>query len=306
MNNRRLSGITRAPRSRTRPGGPAASPGTPTRWDAATPPVEWATPVAIHERWTTGDGRNSVLEPPQSRDAEPRRELPGFAGVERGYPAAVRDAYQEQLDRLGNGLADMCNLVADALDNATRALLRADLRLAEQVITDDARIDDLRTAAEEQAFTLLVLQAPVATDLRMVVSGLHAASDIERMGDLALHIAQAARRRHPDLVMPAEIAPYLAEMGRVGSAMARKAGEVIRTRDLVRAIQIEADNDAMDDLHRHLFTVLTDPSWDHGVAAAVDITLIGRFYERYADHAVALAHRVVYVITGQMPDPITA
>ena len=132
-------------------------------------------------------------------------------------PATVRDAYQEQLDRLGNGLADMCNLVADALDNATRALLGADLRLA------------------EQAFTLLVLQEAVVTDLRLVVSGLHAASDIERMGDLALHIAQAARRRHPDLVMPAEIAPYLAEMGRVGSAMARKAGEVIRTRDLVRA-----------------------------------------------------------------------
>jgi phosphate transport system protein len=170
------------------------------------------------------------------------------------------------------------------------------------VITDDARIDDLRTAAEEQAFTLLVLQAPVATDLRIVVSGLHAASDIERMGDLALHIAQAARRRHPDLVMPAEIAPYLAEMGRVGSAMARKAGEVIRTRDLVRAIQIEADDDAMDDLHRQLFIMLLNPSWPHGVGPAVDITLIGRFYERYADHAVALARRVVYVITGRMPD----
>ena len=218
----------------------------------------------------------------------------------------MRDAYQEQLDRLANGLADMCNLVAEALDNATRALLRADLQLAEQVITDDARIDDLRTAAEEQAFTLLVRQAPVATDLRIVVSGLHAAGDIERMGDLALHIAEAARRRHPDLVMPAEVAPYLAEMGRVGSALARKAGEVIRTRDLERASQIETDDDAMDDLHRHLFTMLLNPTWPHGIGPAVDITLIGRFYERYADHAVALAHRVVYVITGRMPDPISA
>jgi len=244
---------------------------------------------------------------PRSRvTREPRRELPGFAAVQRGYPANVPDAYQEQLDRLGTGLADMCNLVADALDNATRALLRADLQLAEQVITDDARIDQLRTTAEEQAFTLLELQAPVATDLRIVVSGLHAAGDIERMGDLALHIAEAARRRHPDLVMPAEVAPYFAEMGRVGSALARKAGEVIRTRDLVRAIQIEADDDAMDDLHRQLFSMLLNPSWPHGVGPAVDITLIGRFYERYADHAVALAHRVVYVITGRMPDPITA
>jgi phosphate transport system protein len=126
------------------------------------------------------------------------------------------------------------------------------------------------------------------------------------MGDLALHIAEAARRRHPDLVMPAEVAPYLAEMGRVGSALARKAGAVIRTLDLVRAGQIEADDDAMDDLHRHLFTMLANPTWPHGVRPAVDITLIGRFYERYADHAVALARRVVYVVTGRMPDPVEA
>jgi phosphate transport system protein len=240
------------------------------------------------------------------RRLEPGPSCARLAAVERGYPLIVRDAYQEQLDRLANGLADMCNLVAEALDNATRALLRADLRLAEQVITDDARIDDLRTAAEQQAFTLLVLQAPVATDLRIVVSGLHAASDLERMGDLALHIARAARRRHPDLVMPAEVAPYLAEMGRVGSAMAREAGQVIRTRDLERAIEIEAADDAMDDLHRHLFTMLLNPTWPHGIGPAIDITLIGRFYERYADHAVALARQIVYVVTGQMPDPITA
>jgi phosphate transport system protein len=240
---------------------------------------------------------------PRSRVTRSRAEV---TAVESGYPATVRDAYQEQLDRLANGLAAMCNLVADALDNATRALLGADLRLAEQVITDDTRIDDLRTAAEEQAFTLLVLQAPVATDLRIVVSGLHAATDLERMGDLALHIARAARRRHPDVVMPTEVAPYLAEMGRVGSAMAREAGRVIRTRDLERAIEIEAADDAMDDLHRHLFTMLLNPTWPHGIGPAVDITLIGRFYERYADHAVALARRVVYVVTGRMPDPITA
>ena len=225
--------------------------------------------------------------------------------VERRYPLVVRDAYQDQLDRLAAGLAEMCNLVADALDRATRALLRADLQLAEQVIADDTRIDDLRTAAEEQAFSLLVLQSPVATDLRIVVSGLHAASDIERMGDLAAHIAEAARRRHPELVMPAEVAPYFAEMGRVGSALAHMAGEVIRTQDPVRARQIEADDDAMDDLHRHLFTVLVGPAWTHGVSPAVDITLIGRFYERYADHAVTLGRRVVYVVTGRMPDPLT-
>ena len=217
----------------------------------------------------------------------------------------MRDAYQDQLDELAVNLAGMCDLVADALDRATRALLRADLDLAEQVISDDADIDARRAAVEDQVFALLVLQAPVATDLRIVVSGLHAAGDIERMGDLAVHIAKTARRRHPRPVLPDVVAPHLIEMGRVGTRLARKAAQVIRSRDLARAGELESDDDAMDDLHRRLFTVLKGPGWDHDVATAVDITLIGRFYERYADHAVALARRVVYVITGSMPSQLT-
>jgi len=217
----------------------------------------------------------------------------------------MRDAYQDQLDNLADGLAGMCDQVAEAMEKATRSLLEVDLQLAEEVITSDVRIDDLRAAAEEKAFALLALQAPVATDLRTVVSAIHGAGDIERMGDLALHVAQAARRRHPQPVLPPEVAPYFAEMGRVGVALAVKAGEVIRSRDLERAAELEADDDAMDDLHRHMFTVLMDREWSHGVGPAVDITLLARFYERYADHAVAVARRIVYVVTGRMPGPLT-
>jgi phosphate transport system protein len=216
----------------------------------------------------------------------------------------VRDQYQEQLAALGDALADMSLQAATAMELATRALLEADLQLAEQVIAEDLRIDDLRTEAEARAFGLLALQSPVATDLRVVISAIHGAGDIERMGDLALHVAQAARRRHPQPVLPAEMAPYFAEMGRVGVALARKAAEVIRTRDVETAATLEADDDAMDDLHRHIFSVLMAPSWTHGVGPAVDITLLGRFYERYADHAVTVARRVVYVVTGRMPGPL--
>src|SRR6476661_3548548 len=158
----------------------------------------------------------------------------GFVFAARGYPDSVRDAYQDKLDQLATSLASACELVADALDKATQALLHADLQLAEQVISDDARIDDFRAAAEEQVFALLALQAPVATDLRIVLSGLHAAMAIERMGDLAEHIATTARRRHPHPVLPADVAPYVAEMGRIGSSLARGAAEVIQTRDLTR------------------------------------------------------------------------
>jgi phosphate transport system protein len=217
----------------------------------------------------------------------------------------MRDVYQEQLDDLAGALAGMCTQVADAMRKATRSLLEVDLQLAEEVISEDIRIDELRAAAEEKAFALLALQAPVATDLRIVVSAIHGAGDIERMGDLALHVAQAARRRHPHPVLPDEVTPYFAEMGKVGVELALKAGEVIRTRDLARAAQLESDDDAMDDLHRHMFTVLMDRNWSHGVGPAVDITLLARFYERYADHAVAVARRIVYVVTGQMPGPLT-
>jgi phosphate transport system protein len=217
----------------------------------------------------------------------------------------MRDAYQEQLDVLANALAGMCSTVAEAMEKATRALLECDLQLAEEVISEDARVDEIRDMAEEKAFALLALQAPVATDLRIVVSAIHGAGDIERMGDLALHVAQAARRRHPQPVLPEEVAPYFAEMGRVGVALAKKAGEVIRSRDLTMAAELEGDDDAMDDLHRHMFTVLMDRNWSHGVGPAVDITLLARFYERYADHAVAVARRIVYVVTGRMPGPLT-
>jgi phosphate transport system protein len=213
----------------------------------------------------------------------------------------MRDVYQEQLTGLADALADMCQQTAVAMEHATHALLHADLQLAEQVIADDAGIDELRVAAEEKAFGLLALQAPVATDLRVVISAIHGAGDIERMGDLALHVAQAARRRHPQLVLPDEVAPYFAEMGKIAVALAQKAAEVIRSRDVEMAGTLEADDDAMDDLHRHLFSVLMAPSWAHGVGPAVDITLLGRFYERYADHAVTVARRVVYVVTGRMP-----
>ena len=216
----------------------------------------------------------------------------------------MRTAYQEQLSSLTVQLGEMCGLAGVAMERATQALLQADLALAEQVISEDIKIDDVRAAAEHRAFGLLALQAPVATDLRVVVAAIHGAGDIERMGDLALHVAQAARRRHPQTVLPDEVKSYFAEMGRVGVELAEKAGRVIRTRDLDAANELEADDDAVDDIHQHMFTVLMDRNWTHGVSAAVDVALLARFYERYADHAVAVARRIVYVVTGQMPGPL--
>ncbi|MCK2236574.1 MULTISPECIES: phosphate signaling complex protein PhoU [unclassified Crossiella] len=213
----------------------------------------------------------------------------------------MREAYHEQLDRFAEILGDMTADVAKAMEKSTAALLNVDLGLAEQVIDEDAKIDDARAAAEEQAFALLALQAPVATDLRVVVAAIHAAEDLERMGDLALHVAKATRRRHPNGVLPEQVREDFAQMGRVAVELAKKAELVIRNRDVELAHQLEQDDDEMDALHKHLFSVLMDKDWPHGVAPAVDITLLGRFYERFADHAVALARRVVFIATGKMP-----
>jgi phosphate transport system protein len=213
----------------------------------------------------------------------------------------MREAYHVELEQLADNLAAMSLQVADAMERATQALLEVDLSLAEQVISDDAKVDDARALCEEQAYALLALQAPVATDLRTVLAAIHAAESLERMGDLALHVAKAARRRHPEPVLPDAVRPYFTEMGEVAVKLARQTEVVIKTKDIEAAKTLESDDDQVDDIHRHLFTVLMDREWPYGVAAAVDVTLLGRFYERYADHAVSVAKRMIFVVTGKMP-----
>jgi phosphate transport system protein len=90
-------------------------------------------------------------------------------------------------------------------------------------------------------------------------------------------------------------------MGKIACKLAAQAEQVIRTQDVELARGLDEADDEMDDLHQHLFTVLMDREWPYGVAAAVDVTLLGRFYERFADHAVSVANRVVFVVTGRMP-----
>lgn len=213
----------------------------------------------------------------------------------------MRTAYHEQLDALNNQLAEMCRMAGIAMERATQSLLQADLVLAEQVIGDHEKIVATSARAEEAAFVLLALQAPVAGDLRSIISSIQIVADVERMGALALHVAKIARRRHPQHALPEEVNGYFAEMGRVAVDLADSARDVMLSRDPDEARRIREDDDAMDDLHRHLFSVMMDREWPHGVAAAVDVTLLGRFYERFADHAVEISRRVIFQATGRLP-----
>ncbi|WP_296377510.1 MULTISPECIES: phosphate signaling complex protein PhoU [unclassified Pseudonocardia] len=206
-----------------------------------------------------------------------------------------------QLAELSELLGQMCTTVAGALQRATYALLESRQRVAQQVVAADAEVDALRAKVEEIATDALLFHAPVAGDLRQVVSAIRTAGDVERMGDLALHVAQAAERGRP---LPEQVRDDFAEMGRVAVQLALKAAEVARTRNVILAVELDADDDTMDDLHVHMFGVLMDPEWPCGVPAAVDITLLARYYERFADHAVVVARETVYAVTGQEPDAI--
>jgi phosphate transport system protein len=211
----------------------------------------------------------------------------------------MRTAFHDRLEALTTLLGEMCGLAGDAMAHATQALLQADLVLAERVIGDHERLERMRKQAEESAFVLLALQAPVAGDLRAIVSSMQNVADAERMGGLALHVAKIARRRHPEHAVPEEVNGYFAEMGRIAVDLGNAAKDVVLSTDVEAATQISRDDEAMNQLHRRLFTVLMDKEWNHTVASAVDVTLLGRFYERFADHAVEIGRRVVFQATGE-------
>ncbi|PSL02477.1 PhoU-like phosphate uptake regulator [Haloactinopolyspora alba] len=212
----------------------------------------------------------------------------------------MREAYHEQLDEVTGRLVGMIRKAGDQIRQATAALLDADLEQAEQVLTSDTSINRDQLHVDEQVLQLMATQGPVATELREVTAALRTTSDAERMGDLAVHIAKVARMRYPEHAVPEDMRETFAAMGRAAEEMATKAGAVLRSRDVDAAAELEQDDNQVDQLHRSLFRTLFDDEWDRGVESAVDIALLGRYYERFADHAVEIATNVRYLVTGDI------
>ncbi|HEY2946948.1 MAG TPA: phosphate signaling complex protein PhoU [Micromonosporaceae bacterium] len=210
----------------------------------------------------------------------------------------MREQFNTELAEIRGTLVTMAEAVALAMRRATSALLNPDRALADDVVAADAEIDALYRIVEDRVFIVLARQTPVASDLRLVLTSLHVAADLERMGDLADHVARTARRRFPSCAVPAPVAAVVKEMGEVADRMASKIGPAIATQDAVTAAQLEQDDDAMDELHRSLFQVIFSEEWTDGAEAAVDTALLGRYYERYADHAVNVGRHVVFMVTA--------
>jgi phosphate transport system protein len=211
----------------------------------------------------------------------------------------MREEFRADLADVNRLLVEMAKAGREAMRQASIALLEADQTEAEQVALGDNEIDALYEQVEEKVYDIIARQAPVASDLRAVITSLKVAVDLERMGDLAEHIAETATRRMPSIAVPEELMPVIREMASVADTLAAKIVDVLSTSDVDRAAEMESDDDVMDDLHRQLLAFMLGTMWRHGVEAAIDGALLGRFYERYADHAVNAANQVIYLVTGE-------
>ncbi len=222
------------------------------------------------------------------------------------YGLRMREAFHDQLESIFDDLASICSQVEEAVASATESLLTGNAEIAERVISADRVIDAARERVEDNAFSLLSLQAPVAGDLRVVVAALRMVTELERMGDLSVHVAKIARLRVPNVAVPEQIRPIVSRMAEVAEDMVRRTKDVITSRDVTAAIEVGRDDEEMDRLRRQSFTELLSDDWADGVEAAVDVALLGRYYERIADHAVSVSNRVVYIVTGEFPQALRA
>jgi len=217
--------------------------------------------------------------------------------------ALIRSVFQEELDGVSQSLVDLSNMVSDSIHKATEALIEADLKIAEEVISNDEKIDLYQHDLDTRIIDIIARQQPVASDLRALVTALRMSADLERMGDLSHHVAKVARLRHPENVLPPELKDLVNHIGSVAENISRKIPTVIETRDTELALQVERDDDEMDKLHRQLIGSMSNNTWAHGVESAIDVTLLGRYYERFADHAVSVSRRVYFLVTGTFATP---
>lgn len=212
----------------------------------------------------------------------------------------MRAIFDQELEQIGDDLLQMSKHVADAIRDASTALTNGDLELSERVIEADAKIDELERGLDERCITLLARQQPVATDLRVIVSALRMSSSIERMGDLARHIAQVVRLRYPEPAIPESAVRVFTDLSAAAIKVSQDIVELLSTHDLQLAAAVERDDDVLDQLHTETFRITLADSWTGSTAETVDVTLLARFYERFGDHAVAVARRITYLVTGDL------
>jgi phosphate transport system protein len=209
-----------------------------------------------------------------------------------------RDTHLDLFDRLTGMLAVMSRTVVTGVRHASSALLHADPDEAAAVHVHRQTVSEVHHDIEELLPVLLARQQPMASDLRLVLAAVHMNIDMDRMAALTSHIATIGLSRYPEPVFPATVATTLTAMATAATRLAEKSALVLATRNPTDAMQLDLDDDETDALLQQLFGLLTD-DWPYGTRSAIDTAMLGRFYERFADHAVSVARQVVYLVTGQ-------
>ncbi len=211
----------------------------------------------------------------------------------------MREIFTAELTALGEDLVSMSRLVESAIARAGTALLTGDLPLAEEVIAADHAIDALERALDERCVLLIAQQQPVAGDLRVVISALRMSASLERMGDLARHLAELTRLRYPAQAVPEDLRGTFLDMHAGATRIAAEVTAVLESRDVDLARAVDSDDDLLDRLHDETFAVTLGGAVALTPQQVVDVTLAARYFERFGDHAVSVASRVVYLVTGQ-------
>jgi len=211
----------------------------------------------------------------------------------------MRELFQQELREIQEQLVSVAELVSSAISDAVEAFNNSDVTLAESVIARDSQIDDAVVALDEHAITILARQSPVAKDLRIVVSALRISSSLERMGDMADHLAQLARYRFPEKVVPKSLRPTFTEMGALAIGMTNMLVDLLRNGDTDLAQRIRDEDDKVDALHLSVFETVLSETWSQEAGTTVDATLASRYLERFADHAVSISKKMVYLATGE-------
>ena len=218
----------------------------------------------------------------------------------------MRTAYREHLDNFSRDVLIMANAVEAIMRQATDALLNQSLQAAEDALSATDELEPIRARCEERAVSLLALENPMAKDLRHVVSSIYIVEDFHRMGQLGKHIAKLARRRHPESPIPEQYQEYFEKYRELMNHMNSATREVLTHPDTEGALALHTDDDAVDELHHFLVSQTTNAKWQGCISAAVETAMLSRYYERFADHCVNVASRIVFLNTGLNPDEYLA
>lgn len=262
----------------------ATAPDAGTRANDATADVPAGAPGASGAEGSAEAGDNG---------ASTRAEGPGVR---------LRTAYREHLDAFNADLLELCERVQGAMRVASASLLEQSLTKAEDAMTEVDALRDIHDRCEERGMSLLALESPVASDLRQVLSSIYIVENLSRMSSLAMHIATLTRARHPHAVIPDGLTAFIEEIVRLADAMIDETRELLLHPDADQAVKLHDIDDGMDDMKAYLLTLVAEPDWPYTTREAVDVAMVVRYYERFADRCVNVGNRIVFLVTGMKPD----